>query len=382
MNIRCPCCQTSFEKRGLFSRDKYPAINNVVYKTEEEARNCSVGSIRLVLCPACNFVFNAVFNENPSIYDENYDNLRIISPTYRNYLEELTSTLSESINKSDTILEIGCGQGEFLKGLCLKTGARGSGYDAVYRGKSKPAANVRFFREYFNPSQSQEKYDIVILRHVLEHIPQPYLFLKEICDGDVLKPGARLWIEVPDYAWILRKEAFYDITYEHCNYFLRGTLRNLLASLGLKVIKLRSVFQGQYILAEASNSPDKTNGKNRRTSFTSLLDSIDKLSEKRQEYDNIIKNSGNACVWGASGKGVIFLAGLGDRLLRNIKYVIDINPQKQGGFLPVSGKKVNPPEILKQAKGKLLVLIMNGIYKDEIKTELARMCVKARTMVV
>ena len=48
-----------------------------------------------------------------------------------------------------------------------------------------------------------------------------------------------------------------------------------------------------------------------------------------------------------------------------IEYVIDINPHRHGKFIPGTGKKIMPPEILKKLEPDV-VLIMNPMYSGEI----------------
>jgi len=368
--IKCPCCQSAVVKKIIYSKENCPVLNNVVYETEGEALNCVVGNVELMLCPECNFVFNCDFNKKLIFYNEDYDNSRIFSHVYVDYLDKLVRIYSQGIDKKAEILEIGCGQGDFLKKLCLVTDAKGFGYDNTYRGEDTYGDNVRFSKEYFDPSKCNKKFDMLILRHVLEHVPQPYSFLKGICDKKILSQAAKLWIEVPDFEWILDKGVFYDVTYEHCNYFFKQTLANLLSSIGFKVIDIKNTFEGQYILMEAIYTSDKIAKKKISPSSFSISNSINRFYNSKQTYENLIKKTDGVCIWGASGKGVIFLSELNDGVLKNVKYVIDINPQKQGKFLPVSAKKVMPPEILKEINTQLAVLLMNKIYEKEIKDKL------------
>ncbi len=262
--------------------------------------------------------------------------------------------------------------------MCSKTGAQGFGYDPAYEGGNKCSENVKIFKRYFNPTRSNEKFDVITLRHVLEHIPQHYTFLKIICDNEILQPNAKLWIEVPDFEWTVNKAAFYDVTYEHCNYFFKQTLVDLLTALGFNIISLKNIFGGQYILLEATFTLSNISKKKVFDRISLASDLTSNFNKIKTNYDNLINNNKNICVWGASGKGVIFLSGLSGAMLKKIKYVIDINPQKQGWFLSLSGKIVDSPEVLRNATGLFLVLVMNGIYEKEIKNMLDNMMVEAR----
>jgi hypothetical protein len=73
------------------------------------------------------------------------------------------------------------------------------------------------------------------------------------------------------------------------------------------------------------------------------------------------------CVWGGASKGVIFSL-LRMRAGLPVDIVIDVNPAKQGRFLPSTGLYVSSPE---QALAKLpsdaLIYVMNSNYLDEIR---------------
>lgn len=96
------------------------------------------------------------------------------------------------------------------------------GFDPAYEGND-PA----IIKDYFS-----EKYkidaDVVILRHTLEHIANPYLFIQQIARTNNYK--GHIFIEVPTFDWIVNKKAFWDIFYEHCNYFTQQTLGSIFSN--------------------------------------------------------------------------------------------------------------------------------------------------------
>ncbi len=49
-----------------------------------------------------------------------------------------------------------------------------------------------------------------------------------------------------------------------------------------------------------------------------------------------------------------------------IRYVVDINPRKQGMYLAGTGQQVVPPEFLRDDQPDV-VIVMNPIYEDEIR---------------
>ena len=85
-------------------------------------------------------------------------------------------------------------------------------------------------------------------------------------------------------------------------------------------------------------------------------------------------------VWGAGAKGVSLLNQLDPAHVR-CAVAIDECPLKQGHFVPGSGHPIRPPEHLRSASERS-VLIMNPNYAVEIATRLGSLGVCATTQLV
>ena len=78
-------------------------------------------------------------------------------------------------------------------------------------------------------------------------------------------------------------------------------------------------------------------------------------------------------LWGSGSKAVGFLSTLGCRDER-VPFVVDINPRKQGTFLPGTGQQIVGPDAMIEYKPDV-VIVMNPVYRDEIRRDLdARGC--------
>jgi hypothetical protein len=56
-------------------------------------------------------------------------------------------------------------------------------------------------------------------------------------------------------------------------------------------------------------------------------------------------------------------------LEREVPYVVDINPHKQGAFMPGTGQQVVGPESLVEFQPDTVIL-MNPVYRDEVSRQL------------
>ena len=93
----------------------------------------------------------------------------------------------------------------------------------------------------------------------------------------------------------------------------------------------------------------------------------DRVNFPENFTDTIAKGSANSVVWGGASKGVIFSL-LKERAGQPVQAVIDINPAKQGKYLPSTGLLVQTPgTVLSTLPIGSLICVMNSNYLDEIK---------------
>ena len=113
-------------------------------------------------------VFNASFEENRIGYTQSYENSLHFSPRFVAFVETLAERLSRTYALSGkTIVDTGCGKGDFLKRLSLISGAQGIGFDKSFednRGEAVPG--VRFINDWFGDSYADLRPDLVVCRQV------------------------------------------------------------------------------------------------------------------------------------------------------------------------------------------------------------------------
>jgi hypothetical protein len=97
----------------------------------------------------------------------------------------------------------------------------------------------------------QEKsYDLVVLSHVLEHMPWPAALLDEV--KTVMSPATVLYVEVPLEALIADDPASPDLAtrkkywHEHVNFFTEAALRRLLARSGMRIVDFQIRERGSH----------------------------------------------------------------------------------------------------------------------------------------
>lgn len=369
----CPLC-FSENIEEIYRQKNIPIFNNVTYGDPEESKKCNKGEIILKLCNSCGFVFNSYLNKELLKYNKNYDNNRLFSDFYNKYINSIIRKLINNYQiKNKHILEIGCGNGHFLKLLCKESGSAGIGFDLAYKGK-KQIGKVSFIDESFGKKYYNIKTEIIILRHTLEHIEKPNNFLSAIINNINSKKELMIIIEVPNFDWILKQRTYWDITYEHCNYFTKGSIKNLFKLKKINLLDIFNSFSGQYLVAigkfksisASHNKPSMLN----KSYIKDIRNLINNLKIKKNKINSKLGKVKNLTIWGMSGKGVTFINMLDEKIREKIPFMIDINKNKQGRYCPGTDKKIVAPEILKKEKNINDIIIMNPIYCNEISKQL------------
>ena len=208
---------------------------------------------RIVRCDDCAFM---LINPQPSdeilgqIYGGDYFVLSsdqeglshveaLKKSTADSYLDIL---LSGDALVSGSLLEIGCGGGDFLSRAAARglkvTGVEYSPYAcATARSKLEEFQGEVIQGEISVLAGQKECFDYVVFCDVLEHVRDPRLFLQTVFD--LLKPNGSIFCVVPSLdSWSakLLKTNWMEFKLEHISYFDTKNLRSLLFQEGLSEI--------------------------------------------------------------------------------------------------------------------------------------------------
>jgi threonine dehydrogenase-like Zn-dependent dehydrogenase len=190
-------------------------------------------------------------------------------------------------------------------------------------------------------------------------VPDPVAFLAGLREAN----GGRgtIYIEVPCLDWIAANHAWFDIFYEHVNYFRRVDFERMFGT----VHEAGHSFAGQYLYVVADLATLRAPRRPADDVFSLAPGFLSAIEESRAR----LRASGNAAqaIWGGASKGVIF-ALLMERAGARIETVVDINPAKQGRYLAATGLRVqSPDEAMAHLPEGADVFVMNGNYRDEIE---------------
>jgi SAM-dependent methyltransferase len=380
--------------------------------TEREARSHRKGHIELNACVSCGFIFNPLFDSRLQEFSGRYEETQGFSSTFRAFHRRLATDLIDRFDlRGRRVVEIGCGKGEFLALLCELGDNEGLGFDPAFLPERNPAMDdprARFVRELYPPPAGViEQWgtpDFVCCKMTLEHIPDVGRFVRGLRDQPVSDSGTVFFFQVPDAARILEEAAFWDVYYEHCSYFTASSLTRLFAAAGFHVLDTWTDYGDQYLMLAALPAFDDGSGEesahsagtplgaavhgNRATGFDPAAGTEDerpkvagsvgtfesRVAEQVAAWRTMIGDARGhghpTVIWGGGSKAVAFCSAMGTSHQPDL--VVDINPYKQGTFLPGTGQEIVAPERL-QGRTRSLVIVMNPVYLEEVRVALASM---------
>ena len=215
------------------------------------------GPFQIYICPICKlgqtFPYPQESNgqEHYTDSDDYFERHYTVSrPLWRKYMAIILDT-AKPYKSSGTLLDIGANIG-FMLELAQERGFKATGVEP------SPAANryargklhLNMIEGYFPPPElHDQRFDLITLNHVLEHVPDPLNFLCEIKQH--LNPDGVAIIMSPGYtslmAFILgRKWGGYQPT-QHIWQFTPETAAQLAGRAGLQVLQHRKSSLGHHV---------------------------------------------------------------------------------------------------------------------------------------
>ncbi len=386
----CPVCHSTSIECSV-DITNVPIYCNVLWPSNAEAKAAETGDISVGYCRECGHVFNRSFDPSLMDYTEAYENSLHYSPVFNEYADSLATRLCEKYDLQEkSIIEIGCGKGDFLSMLCARGNNKGYGFDKSYEFDRKDTNNSRqvtFVQDFYGEKYADYDADLLVCRHVLEHIQHPQEFLSGIRKLLDRRMDTVVYFEVPNALYTLKDMGIWDLIYEHCGYFSAHSLKRAFELAGFDVHETGESFGGQFLYVEASPSAQVATSTQSSAALHELADYFTKfedayrtkVGEWRQKLTALRSNNKRTVVWGGGSKGITFLNIM--NATDAIEYVVDLNPNKQGLFAPGTGQKVVSPSELKKLQPDN-VIVMNSIYVDEISKMLQELGINAEVSCV
>lgn len=389
--LTCPnCLHASVET--FYTVEPVPVHSVMLVPTREEALRFPAGRIALGFCATCGFITNTGFDESRMNYSPRCEETQGFSATFQSFHRRLANDLIRTCAlRNKTVLEIGCGKGEFISMLCALGPNRGIGFDPAFVPQRRPEDGgdaVEFYQDFYSEKYSHVQADFVACKMTLEHIPNTLEFVGMVRRAIGDRGGTTVFFQVPDMTRVLSDVAFWDVYHEHCSYFTAGALRNLFQLAGFDVLDVWQDYDGQYLMITArpaqlpatSSVLTPPSEAEIRSVRNFAVEAQRRVRSWKQTVDQLKARGQRVVIWGSGSKGVAFLSALGAHGEDSgIAYAVDINPFRKGCFMPGTGQEIVEPAFLTAYRPDF-VIAMNSIYTAEIESDLRRLGLKTAVL--
>jgi hypothetical protein len=335
----CPACGYHVAV-PFFDGGRQPLATLSWPASEKVAQNMPRLPLEFVRCVDCGHVFNAAFDYRAVPYSEKPNLMFNRAANWSRFLVEVRDSILSHLPEVPRVVEIGHGDGSFLSALAeARPGGRYVGFDP--NGAAQGDA-VEFRAELFEPARhlAELRPDLVISRHVLEHLVNPLGFLQGVSfTAASLGLNAVTYFEVPCIDQALSGGRSVDFYYEHSSQFTTESFTRMLSRAAMQVLQVGHGYGGEVVFGFA-----------RLGMPNSAMDMAQSAHDFRMRADAARQSVGTqlaalhesgkqVAVWGGTGKSAAFMCRYGVDAKR-FPVVVDSDMAKVGTFVPGTGQEI------------------------------------------
>lgn len=350
---RCIACGAPLWETPLLTLDNMPS--SAQHMPDAQGLNKDQGlTLDLCQCMGCGLV---QFDCEPVDYYRDVIRAGGFSKTMVDLRRYQYKNLIENYHlEGKKFIEVGCGQGEFLKVLSeFPVEAHGIEHDPhlVELARAQGLNVTQGFTETEDTRFPGGLYDVFLSFNFLEHQPDPGTMLQAIYRN--LEDDAMGLITVPSFEYIMDHNSYYELIRDHIAYYTFETLTPLLERNGFMVEECEVINR---------DTPSVVVRKRPQMDADNLLECYVNLRKEMESYMKYLDAwDKKVAMWGAGHQG--FTLAATTKLGKKAKYIIDSAPFKQGKFAPSSHLPIVAPEYFNEHPVDAIVITAPG-YTDEI----------------
>ncbi|WPC41058.1 class I SAM-dependent methyltransferase [Clostridium sp. JS66] len=390
MTKKCRFCANEL-KHSFVDLGMSPLSNSYIKASNLQNKE-NFYPLHTYVCSNC-FLAQLEEFESPKEIFSDYAYFSSYSKIWLEHVEQYTKMVIErfDLNKSSQIVEVASNDGYLLQyfkqqGFNVLGIEPAQNVAEVSRNKGIDTVSRFFDIKLAEELQKNNKLaDLLIGNNVLAHVPNINNFVQGM--KIALKPYGVITMEFPHLLRLIEQNQFDTIYHEHFSYISFITVKRIFERHDLQIFdveELKTHGGSLRIYAKHKENEELKVSK----SVDSLLnkeilyglnniDTYNKFSKnvmktKRNILKCLIqlKDSGSTIVgYGAPAKGNTLLnyCGIGNDFL---DYTVDINPHKQGLYLPGTHIPIYHPEKIKETKPDYVVILPWNL-KEEITSQLS-----------
>ena len=347
------------------------------------------------VCGQCYLVQVGEFVVPGSVFRDDYAYFSSYSPSWLRHAQQYCERVTErfGLGADSLVIEVASNDGYLLQNFVAQgipvLGIEPAGNVAAAAEKR----GVRTLRQFFGSTTAREvaeyygRADLLVGNNVLAHVPNINNFVRGL--RLALKPEGVVTMEFPHLLQLIANNQFDTIYHEHFSYLSLWTVEQIFAHHGLTIFdveelgthggSLRIYARHQAATAPMLATTDAVGALRTRellagvcelAYYADFAEQARETKRKLLEFLIAAKRAGKTVAgYGAPGKGNTLLNYCGIRT-DFVDYTVDLNPHKQGNFLP--GTRIPilaPSHIMVTQPDYLLILPWN--LREEIMAQMA-----------
>jgi hypothetical protein len=379
VSTQCPVC-SHYVATTFFEGGEQPLATLAWPRTALLAQALPHHPHDFVQCPSCTHVWNHSFRYDAIPYENNPNRMYNSGGIWRGHLADTRDVLLAKLPAKPTVLEIGCGEGHFIRGLSESRPGRYVGFDPNTSGET--GHGVEFYARLFDPLKDMAAFapDAVVIRHVLEHLTEPAALLEPLAWGAAaLGKPCRLFAEVPCIDRVFETGRLADFFYEHVSHFTTDSFKTLMRRTGEMEVVSHG-YNGEVVYASVLLNVSAARQQQSVKSATFAVDAQASRVAIGKQMDELAASGKKVAIWGGTGKAAAFIHQFGADAKR-FPLVVDSDPDKVGTFVPGTGQAIQFRDALKTNPAEVVIIPTQWRAKD-IVAEMARESIHAEQVLI
>lgn len=385
MNCRFCGAKLSYEFIDLVNA---PPSN--AFLTKEQLKEPEIFyPLKLYVCNNCWLVQTEDYTRADELFRSDYAYFSSTSTSWLQHIAQYCDMVCDrfQLNSESFVIEIASNDGYLLKNIVARNIPCLGIEPTDSTAKAAEKIGIPVLRKFFGAALAKKlrtegkQADLLIGNNVYAHVPD----IKDFTYGlkEILKPKGVITLEFPHLMNLIEHTQFDTIYHEHYSYLSLFTVSYIFESVGLRIFDVEKLqTHGGSLRIYGCHSNDV---RKKATIVSDILDEEEQkglrhleIYEGFQQKSNKLKNNllaflieqkrlgKSVAAYGAAAKGNTFFnyAGVKQDL---ISFVCDAAHSKQGKFLPGSHIPIVSPDVLKELKPDIVLILPWNIANEIIE---------------